>query len=99
MATIYKFVNRELKTTAGKAKSVEELKKIYMEGGFHSQLSNLLHEGVERIMGWCYDYSNDELKQYYYTDYYGGTYKAYAPNKTCLRKAISGKISNVVEIK
>jgi hypothetical protein len=99
MATVYKFVNKELKTTAGKPKSIEELKNIYMTGGYYSQLSNLLSEGVERIMGWCYDYSNDELKEYYYTTHYGTTYKAYAPNKTCLRKAVIGRIYDIVEIK
>ena len=97
MATIYKF-SETATATAGTAKTLQELKEYYMAGGYQMSIHNLLQYGHEKIMGWCYDY-RDELKQFYYSDKYGNTARAYAPNKTCLRKAIYGTIYDIVEIK
>ena len=95
MPSIYKF-SETATETHGTPKTLDRLKEIYMEGA-HTQIGNLLNDGVEKVMGWVYDYT-DVLKRYYYT-LNGHCYKAYAPNKTCLRKSIYGTISDIVEIK
>ena len=73
----------------------EWLERIY-SGSLHSQLDNLRAGLGYRSSGWAYV---STLKKYYYTDNYGNVYKAYAPNKTLLRKSTFGGIYDIVEIK
>ena len=60
-------------------------------------LDNLLRTGVYRLLGWEFNFKG-HLKLFYYQDKRGECYKAYAPNKTLLRKAIYGTIFDIVEI-
>ncbi len=73
----------------------EWLEGIY-SNTFHSQISNLQAGLGYRSSGWAYV---PTLKKYYYTDNYGNVYKAYAPNKTLLRKSTFGRIYDITEIK
>lgn len=66
------------------------------ESGHHFSLSDVMNYGYIKIMGYLYNVS-PFLRQYIVkTDY--GIYEYYAPNKTLLRKAMTGHIYYIKEI-
>ena len=73
----------------------EHLKKVY-DGGYHSQLINIQHEGGVKFAGWFYDF-RPFLKKYLYKQY-GSWCEIYAPNKTLLRKSVYGRVDKIVQL-
>lgn len=70
------------------------LKRVYLEGRFG--LDNLKRHGKYLRMGWAYDF-NPYIKTFVYKQY--GTWsECNAPNKTLLRKVISGRIDKIIEV-
>ena len=59
--------------------------------------SELLRTGRFKLMGWSYDFRS-YLKRYLVKQY-GQWTEYYAPNKTLLRKAVYGRIEEIVELK
>lgn len=95
---IYKFSDYARDTQPdflGEKTEKEWLEEIYSDK-VHFGLDDLRAGYGYRLLGWAYV---PTLKKYYYTDNYGNVYKAYAPNKTLLRKSTFGRIHDIVEIK
>ena len=74
---------------------VEFLNKHY-HSGYSGAISNFLSKGIYLSMGYRYDFK-PFLKRFVYKQY-GKWTEAYAPNKTKLRKAVFGKIDEIVEL-
>lgn len=75
--------------------------KSFLENKYENRYdfgtSELLRTGCFKLMGWLYDFRN-HLKRYVVKQY-GQWTEYYAPNKTLLRKAIYGRIDEIVELK
>ena len=72
------------------------LKNVF-GSGYHSSLHTVRTTGFYKSMGYRYNLKSF-LKQYLYKQY-DGWFEVYAPNKTLLRKTITGKIIRIVELK
>lgn len=70
--------------------------KNIFNGGYHSQLTNLMGYGHIKLMGYLYD-ATDYLNKYLVKQY-GTWHEYYAPNKTLLRKSLHGKIDKIVQL-
>ena len=64
--------------------------------GFHGQFYNVSRSGIEKCMGFAYDY-RPFLKRILVKQY-GQWSEYYAPNKTKLRRCLCGTISEMVYI-
>lgn len=91
---VYKFVNWEIGEKRGDI-DFNYIKKEY-NNKFGGAISNLLADGVLKLGGWAYDF-RDELKKFLIKQY-GVWREIYAPNKTLARKAIFGRIEQIIEI-
>ena len=59
-------------------------------------LDSLRSTGFYKLLGWAFDF-RPYMKKYVYKQY-DQWHEAYAPNKTLLRRSISGRIQRIVEI-
>ena len=75
---------------------VNFLKNVFGPG-YHSSLHNILTTGFYKSAGYMYNLK-PFMKRYLYKQY-DSWYEVYAPNKTLLRKTISGKIVRIIELK
>lgn len=76
--------------------SQELIQTMKSNSRFHSGVSNLLFDGVYRVNGWAYD-MRDEL-QCYLVKQHGHWQEYYAPNRTTLRRLVSGRIDKIQEV-
>lgn len=67
------------------------------ENRFDFGASELIRTGVFKLAGWKYNF-RPFLKRYLVKQY-GNWIEYYAPNRTLLRKAIYGRIDELVELK
>lgn len=92
---VYKFVSHEI-GEQDKNINFDYIKRKFTNGKFAFGLDNLLADGVYKLGGWAYDF-RDELKKFLIKQY-GVWREIYAPNKTLARKAIFGRIEQIIEI-
>lgn len=92
---IYKFVKWEI-GEQDKNINFDFIKQKYASGKFAFGLDNLLSCGVYKLGGWAYDF-RDELKKFLIKQC-GVWREIYAPNKTLARKAIFGRIEQIIEM-
>ena len=92
---VYKFVNWEI-GEQDKNINFDYIKQKYKTANSFCGLDNLLADGVYKLGGWAYDF-RDELKKFLIKQY-GVWREIYAPNKTLARKAIFGRIEQIIEI-
>ena len=93
----YPFVGHVNQSSRPKIEKPIEFLNHHYHSGYSGAISNLLNSGVYKSMGYCYDFK-PYLKRFVYKQY-GNWTEAYAPNKTKLRKAVYGRIDEIVEIK
>lgn len=69
------------------------LKGEYTRHNFYG-LDNLKRYGYYKLAGWLYQFNMPKflVKQY------GEWHEYYAPNKTCLRNALFGRIEKIIEL-
>ena len=78
-------------------KTPKEFIALHYDGGYHFGIDNLRRYGCYRIHGWSFDFI-PYLKLYVYKQY-GSWQESFAPNKTLLRKQVSGAITIIIEVK
>lgn len=93
----YPFVGHVDQSSRPKIENPIEFLNKHYHGGYSGAIHNLLNYGVYKLMGYRYDFK-PYLKRFVYKQY-GNWTEAYAPNKTKLRKAVYGRIDEIVEIK
>lgn len=73
--------------------AAEWLKERYVRGCIFG-LDNLMYHGCYKLSGWLYRFNMPKflVKQH------GNWQEYYAPNKTCLRKALYGKIDKIIKL-
>ena len=59
--------------------------------------SNFPSTGIYRSGGWAFNF-RDELKKYIVCDNTGHLEEFWAPNKTCLRNLLGGRIRYIVDV-
>lgn len=91
---VYKFVDWEIGEKRNDI-NFNNIKEEYNHK-FSGVISNLLNYGVLKLGGWAYDF-RDELKKFLIKQH-GAWREIYAPNKTLARKAIYGRIEQIIEI-
>lgn len=91
---VYKFVNWEI----GEKRDDIDFNNIKKEYNykFSGVINGLLNNGVLKLGGWAYDF-RDELKKFLIKQH-GVWREIFAPNKTLARKAIFGRIEQIIEI-
>jgi hypothetical protein len=57
----------------------------------------IMETGIYRLMGWAFDF-RPFLRRFVYKQY-GQWWELYAPDKTMVRKAVHGRITEIVEVK
>lgn len=78
-----------------KGQTPEQFLKTNYTKGCIFGLDNLKTSGVYKLSGWAFDF-RPYLKLFAFIQY-GQIYKAYAPNRTALRKSEYGKIDRIAE--
>lgn len=96
IVTGYPFVSHVDQNARPIINNIEDYVKEIYTNKFHTHINNLMSLGAIKLMGYYYD-CKPFLKKFVYKQY-GQWTEAYAPNKTLLRKAIYGRIDNIVEI-
>lgn len=76
-------------------KYIEEMKEIHCMGGYSPSTDSLIYDGIVKVMGWVYDYTNIfhkyivKLKDY-------GWIECYGPSKMFIRDYFGNH--NVIKI-
>ena len=90
------FVSHVCQTSRPTIDAKEIIKNVY--GNFyHSDRHNIMYNGCYKSMGYKYDLK-EFLKSYIYKQN-GEWIEVFAPNKTLLRKSVTGYISKILENK
>lgn len=75
--------------------SKEFLDYYFSFQGYSPYKTSLLYDGVVRLGGWEFDFS-DDLREFIISQH-GNLGRVFAPNRTAVRKAISGRLTILAE--